>query len=213
MNTMLITPTRRAMHAIAEMVLAGPQYRASGTIRLMVTATGFRTVAAPDLVVDGVDLIADGRRIAVSGRSCVDLAATVGVQAAPPDGVYHDGSGVDAAEVLHLDPDAAAWIQHCWAEGALALTRLDPDQQPILWPEHFDVGILSNGNGFGVSPGDSYLPEPYAYVNPGAPRTGAYWNAPFGSARAMRELDGGHADAVLPYFVEGRRRAGMDPPR
>jgi hypothetical protein len=203
--------TRRALHAVAELVLAGPQHRASGHIRLTVTATGFRTFAEPDLRVDGVDLVAAGQRLPIDGRSCADLAAAAGVQVGGPDGVYHDGGDTDPEQVLKLDPDAAEWIERCWAAGADALARLDPRQEPILWPEHFDVGIESAGVGYGVSPGDRYLDEPYAYVNPGAARSGEFWNAPFGAARPMRDLNSGSSDAVLAFFLDARRRAGGDP--
>jgi len=201
-------PTRRALHAVAELVLAGPQHRSSGHIRLTVTPTGFRTFAGPDVRVDGTDLVTAGQRVPIDGRTCAELAAAAGVRAGDPDGLYHDGSGASADQVLSLDTAAAEWLERCWAAGADALTRLDPQQEPILWPEHFDVGIESAGVGYGVSPGDKFFDEPYAYVNPGEPRTGEFWNVPFGAARRMRDLDGGRADAVLSFFVEGRRRAG-----
>src|SRR5690348_9464874 len=109
--------TRRSLHAVAELVLAGPQHRRSQTIRLLVTSTGFRTFTLPELSVDGVDLVGNGRRITITGRSCAELAAEVGVDAGPPEGVYHDGSGVAADELLQLDPDDARWIEQCWAAG------------------------------------------------------------------------------------------------
>ena len=43
-----MTATRRALHGVAEYLLAGPQYRASGTIRLRVSDGGFATVAEPE---------------------------------------------------------------------------------------------------------------------------------------------------------------------
>jgi hypothetical protein len=110
--------------------------------------------------------------------------------------------------VLSLDPDAVRWLEHCWVQGAAALSELDSTQQPVLWPEHLDVGILSDEVGYGVSPGDGYLPEPYAYVNPGPARTGGYWNAPFGAATPMRELDDGRVDVVVAYFRRGRSESG-----
>jgi len=202
--------TRRALHAVAELVLAGPQHRTSGTIRLAVTPSGFRTVAAPDLAVEGVDLLVAGERIPLAGRSCEELAATAGVAAGAPRGVYGDHSDIGPAEPLSLDPDAAAWLERCWTAGATALAGLDPACQPVLWPEHFDVGILTaEGKGFGVSPGDAAIPEPYAYVSPASPRTGTFWNAPFGAARPMREL----GDGLLAFFTEGRARADSDPAR
>jgi hypothetical protein len=146
--------------------------------------------------------------VPIDGRTCADLAAAAGALVGVPDGVYHDGGDASPEQVLNLDPDAAEWIERCWAAGADALTRLDPGQEPILWPEHFDVGIESAGIGYGVSPGDRHVDEPYAYVNPGAARSGEFWNTPFGAARPMRDLDGGNSGAVLAFFVEGRLRAG-----
>ena len=42
-----VVATRRSLHAVAERVLAGPQYRAAGTIRLRVTPGGFGTPRFP----------------------------------------------------------------------------------------------------------------------------------------------------------------------
>ncbi len=212
MNHESLETTRRSLHAVAELLLAGPQHRRSRTIRLLVNPGGFRTVATPDLRVDATDLIAGERRVAISGRTCAELAEAVGVDVGAPEAVYHDGSGVGPDEVLHLDPDTARWIEECWAVGDTAMRRLAPNEQPILWPEHFDVGILVEGTGYGVSPGDKFVPEPYAYVSPRSPRTGAFWHAPFGAARPMRELDNAHPDAVLAFLTEARRRADTDPP-
>jgi hypothetical protein len=201
-------PTRRALHAVAELVLAGPQHRRTGEIRLTVTATGFRTFAEPVLAVDGADLISGTDRIAIAGRTCADLAAAAGVDVGAPVGLYGDGSGVRPDEVLDLDSADARWLETCWAAGDAALRRLAPEEQPILWPEHFDVGILHRGVSFGVSPGDSSVLEPYAYVGRPAGSTDPFWNYPFGAARTMRELADGSPDAVLAFFVEGAEHVG-----
>jgi hypothetical protein len=207
----VVETTRRALHAVAELILAGPQYRTSGTIRLVVTATGFRTVAAPNLRVDGVDLVDGDLRTPISGHTALELATVVGVEAGAPEGLYHDGSGAAPTDVLTVDPDDAALLRRCWSAGAEALDRLGTGETPILWPEHFDVGIFSLGTGYGVSPGDGFLAEPYAYVTPA--RVGAFWNAPFGAARPIRDLGKADADAILAYFTEGRDRAAVDPAR
>jgi hypothetical protein len=65
--------------------------------------------------------------------------------------------------------------------------------------------------GYGVSPGNKFVAEPYAYVNPPSARAGGFWNTPFG-ARPMRELDDAGPDAVLAFFAEARRRSEEDPP-
>ena len=49
--------TRRSLHGVAELVLAGPQYAASQSIRLCVTPGGFGTVTTPDLRVEGLELV------------------------------------------------------------------------------------------------------------------------------------------------------------
>jgi hypothetical protein len=202
-----LAATRRSLHAVAELVLAGPQYRRHRTIKLQVTPGGFGTVADPQVRVDGVHLVAGDRRWSIAGRSCADLASMLGLQASPLKDVYRDVTDVAETDRLDLDPAAAQWLAQCWAAGDEAMRRLAPDETPILWPEHFDVGIRLDDINFGASPGDTHINEPYAYVGPPTPRTGAFWNQPFGAARPMREL--GHADPtqVLAFFTEGRRHA------
>jgi hypothetical protein len=76
----------------------------------------------------------------------------------------------------------------------------------VLWPEHFDVSILVDDINFGVSPGDGFSAEPYAYVGVTSPPAGdRFWNAPFGAAAPLRDLSG--APAVSGFFTEGRERA------
>ena len=67
--------------------------------------------------------------------------------------------------------------------------------------------VEAGGAGYGVCPGDHHFPEPYAYVLPPKPQTGPFWNAPFGAARLMRDLDNARPDAVLAFFTEGRGHA------
>jgi hypothetical protein len=38
------------------------------------------------------------------------------------------------------------------------------------------------------------------------PRTEPFWNAPFGAARTMRDLDNASPEAVHAFLVEGRSR-------
>jgi len=113
--------------------------------------------------------------------------------------------------VAWLDPAATALIEDAWRLGHRALRRLS-GQQPVVWPEHLDVAITLDRVNFGVSPGDSYLEQPYAYVGPHTPRAGDFWNAPFGAARTLTELaswrgPGDGADAVLAFFSQGQALA------
>lgn len=76
--------------------------------------------------------------------------------------------------------------------------------QPVLWPEHFDVGVTLDEVNYGVSPGDDFVGVPYAYVGAHAPEKhrGEFWNAPFGAARELSMFEG--VDDVLAFFMQGR---------
>ena len=69
----VLVATRRALHGVAELVLAGPQYAACGTIKIRVVEGGIGTTRAPDL------------RIVGSAHPLVSPAARpTGPQHAPP---------------------------------------------------------------------------------------------------------------------------------
>lgn len=209
MEQRTLDATRRSLHVVAELLVAGPQYAESGDIRLRVVPGGFGTVTAPDLRVEATDLVtADGRH-PITG-SVGELAAAAGLQPRPLDDVYSDVTGADPGEELAVDADAANEILFGFERGDAALRALAPDEEPVLWPEHFDIGVSVGEVNFGVSPGDGHLAEPYAYVGPWAPRRGEFWNTPFGAARPLREL--ADADAVERFFREGARLAATDPP-
>lgn len=197
--------TRRALHGIAELLLAGPQHRAEGTIRLRITPGGFGTVAGRELRVEGEHLVAGDTRVPLAGRSYAELAAELGVEVGAPSGLYGDGSGVEPGDPIILNPATARTIAEAFALGDAALRQLAPDAVPVLWPEHFDVGITLSEVNYGVSPGDGYLAEPYAYVGPHQPRRGAFWNAPFGATRPIAAL--ADVPGALGFFREGRDRA------
>ena len=185
--------TRRSWHGLAELVLAGPQHRRSGTIRLRIVEGGFATVKDPQLSVVG-DRVGD---VAVEGLTFAEVAARLGVDVGAPEGVYGDGSGVQADESITV-PDAAA-LGAAFNRGDAALRLFAPDQTPVLWPEHFDVGVTVGECNYGVSLGDSAIDEPYAYVGPWTPRTGPFWTEPFGAARRLRDLDD-----IAAFFAEGQ---------
>jgi hypothetical protein len=198
--------TRRSLHGLAELVLAGPQHRASGTIRLRVTDAGFATVAAPDLhVTAGALILSDGRHVPLAGRTLAEVAADAGVEPGAPHDLYPDGSGAEPGDKLVLD-DATA-ILSGFTAGEAALRALSADVPPVLWPEHFDLGISLDEVNYGVSAGDTAIDEPYAYVGPWKPRTGDFWNVPFGAAHPLRELPD-----LLAFFKEGRQRS-LDAPQ
>jgi hypothetical protein len=208
-----VPATRRALHGVAELLLAGPQYRATGTMRLAVRPGGFGTVRPHgDVVsaaVDGTDLV-----VVRDAELRLPLVGTYGSVAAAADltpggldGAYADTSGLGRADAVAVDPAAAAVLAGAWASGDAALRALTGrgGPEPVLWPEHFDVAVTLDAVNYGVSPGDAGLPEPYAYVGLHEPPQGPFWNASFGAARPLRDL-GGEA-GVLAFFAEGRALA------
>ena len=200
----LIT-TRRALHGVAELVIAGPQYALHGDIRLRVVPGGFAG-AASGVRVEGTELVWDGGRIPLGG-SCRDLARAAGLTAGAP-GMYSDGSGVGPDDELSFDPDAVAVLLGWFERGDAALRAFAPDEEPVLWPEHFDVGYPLDEVNYGVSPGDDWYAAPYAYVGPWTHRDGAFWNASFGAARPATDLP--DTDAVVAFFAQGRSAAASD---
>jgi len=223
MDEYTLGATRRSLHGIAETLLAGPEHRATGRIRLRVAPGGFSTLDLPGqpsrIAVEGLDLAVhrgtDIRRVPLHG-TYADLGRAAGLDAGPPVGVYHDGSGVGLDDEITLDPAATRTIVEAFAIGDGALRQLAQAHdasgdggEPILWPEHFDVGVTLGEVNFGVSPGDAGIGEPYAYVGPWKRRVGDFWDQPYGSARTIREL--GDADAVLSYLESGWTRAALDP--
>lgn len=58
---------------------------------------------------------------------------------------------------------------------------------------------------YGVSPGDGFLDRPYAYVGPHQPRSGPFWNAPFGAVLPVRETS--DIAALAEFFALGARKA------
>jgi len=197
--------TRRSWHAVGELVLAGPQHRRSGTIRLRVVPGGFATTREPALSVDTADLVAGAARIGIDGRTCAELAAATGLDVGPPLGLYQDGSPIPEHDVLTVDTAAAAVLADAFDTGDAALRQFAPTEMPVLWPEHFDVAIRVDEVDYGVSLGDSYVDEPYAYIGPWQATMGEFWNAPFGAARTLREL--ADVDTVVAFFAKGQRLA------
>jgi hypothetical protein len=199
--------TRRSLHGVAELVLAGPQYRATGKLRLAVVPGGFATTLTPRLRVDGPWVAGpEGATAAIHGHTPRAIGAELGVVAGRPEGAYAGGSGVAPDETLALEPDQVDVVMQALALGHDALTAFAADESPVLWPEHFDVAIRVHGLNFGVSPGDGFIEEPYAYVGAASPPAGdTFWNAPFGAAVPLRELP--DALSVTGFFAEGRERA------
>lgn len=200
-----LVATRNSLHALAELVLAGPQHALTGRIILTVKPGGFGTVLEPDLVIEGAELVTPaGRRISLDGRTIAAVAQDAGVVPHALDDVYSDGPGLDEHHVLTVDARAAAEILDAFSRADAALAEFAPDESRALWPEHFDVGVSRNEVNYGVSAGDSFLQVPYAYVGPWSRDglDGPFWNAPFGAARPVAEIED-----LVAFFAEGEALA------
>lgn len=202
--------TRRQLRGIAESLIAGPQHRAAGTIRLAVRPDGFAGTALT-LAVHGADFAWQDGSAALTGP-VEAIAAAAGVDYGPPVGLYDVVDPMPIDTVLSIDPAAAEVLHRSLYAGGFALTQVLPDGHPVLWPEHFDVACSTDEATYGVCAGDDFHPMPYAYVAPSNPSTasdpGGFWNAPFGAARP---LDLGHgvdelAADVAAFLADGASR-------
>jgi hypothetical protein len=195
--------TRRSLHGVAELLLAGPQHAACQKITLRALPGGFGTTRTPDLRVEGTTVVAGDRRAEIDGRTPRELGDELGIEPHGLGHVYHDGSGVGLDDVLRVDADAARRLADAYAIGDAALRAFAPAETPVLWPEHFDIGISVDEVNYGVSPGDSSLAVPYMYVGPWTPPpVDDFWTQPFGAARELAPT----ADEVVAFFAEGRDR-------
>jgi hypothetical protein len=199
-------PTRDALHALAEQVVAAVYFDATTHIGLRPTPRGFGTPVFGDrerVRVDGTGLVHEqsGTERRTEITTLRDAATFAGVAlGAPP--VYKAATALDPDTPLGIDHDAALVLADWYALGNALLHDLRTEQsdQPStemqLWPEHFDLAcdIGDEGAGtratYGASPGDALIPEPYLYVGPWKPerRTGLLAAYPFGGVLRYEEM-------------------------
>ncbi len=203
MDERTFAETRRSVHGLAELVLAGPRYRSTGQLRLRVLPDGIGAWDQPGPRFAGGELIEGRTRVRVDGLTFEEAAHHLGLEPSALDDVYHDGPDVAPWETIRIDASALRVLEQAFAVGNAALAAFRPDVERVLWPEHFDVAITAEKVNYGVSPGDAFHALPYAYVGPHEPRSGAFWNAPFGASRALADLGG--VGAVTAFFHEGER--------
>jgi hypothetical protein len=212
MTPSALAQTRESWHRVAEHVLAAGQFATAGTIRLHPRPGGFATVVG----VDGRQLAVDADRLVVddgSGERATtlttlrDVAAFAGVTPGLR-GSYTPATAADLDAPLPVDVDAARLLASWYALGDAGLRRfaeeLGTPQEPVLWPEHLDVGIALDAVNYGCSPGDAAIGEPYLYVGPpdGPPSSDEYWNAPFGAAATAERIR--TTDDAVGFFHHGR---------
>jgi hypothetical protein len=206
--------TRRALHAVAEQVLAASRYATEGRIGLAAVPDGFGTPTFGDnsrievqidelVVVNGDDV---RREKLTTLRRAGELA---GVEPkAPP--VYPAATAYDPDRPLDIDSDAARAVAEWFALVDAALRRVSADlTEPsaiTLWPEHFDLALTAAEVNYGGSPGDDGHVEPYLYVGPFArplpAGDDAFWNEAFGASLPRAAVP--DVDAAVAYFRRGR---------
>ena len=204
------TETRRCLHGLAELVLAGPRFRQTGDLRLRVRPEGIGTWESPVVSLAGGELVTADSKVPLDGLTISEVASRAGLEASPLDDVYSDGPQVAPSETVRLDRASVQVVEEAFRLGERALHEFRPEAERTLWPEHFDVATTVDGVNYGVSPGDGYLDRPYAYVGPHHSVTGDFWNAPFGAARLVSEL--ADVAAIAAFFREGARLAAETRP-
>jgi hypothetical protein len=213
--------TRESLHALAEHVLCAARHRSTGRIGLEVVDGGFATPPFGDdhrtIGVEGTELVlhAGGQERRAPITTLRAAGELVGIEPGAPSSVFKPTTPCELDAPLIVDADAAQRLADWYALGDKALRRLAieiADDQPsgvTLWPEHFDVGIRAGEVNYGVSPGDSQVPEPYLYVGPTGldlPATDdAFWNQPFGAAVTWESI--GSVEGALDFFRQGHQHA------
>lgn len=223
MDTETLVATRQTLHALAEHLLAGDLARRTGKIGLRVTPGGF---GQPEI------LEADGRRrMRVDGTALVvlrgdherwhalttaaDLAAFAEADLGAPADAFEPETTLDAGAGLVVDAAAARALAGWFDLVARALEEVRRGRAPEapsvvqLWPEHFDVACTISEVNLGGSPGDAAHPEPYLYVGPWTPRTGAFWNEPWGASISWHEVP--DVAAAVAFLESGLREATTGP--
>lgn len=210
LSTDLLTSTRKALHALAESAMAGPQHRESGTIRLRVLPGSIETVAAPQVRLTATSITGPGGGASLLGAtSLLAVGAATGVGAGIPVDLYGDHAELGADDRLSVDTDSATALLEWLSVGAAGLMTFAPDEQPVLWPEHFDLAITLDEVNYGVSPGDGFSAAPYAYVGPHTPVDDPFFDVPFGAARTWDQVP--DAQSLVAFFSEGRDKARARP--
>jgi hypothetical protein len=226
--------SRQALHRVAAHVLAQRRHEVTGRFGLRATPGGFGTpqFGDPDheetLRVAGPLLVREHRDgagphtdvVALDEATLGDLAAGAGVDLDPGFRVGTDTPDLgDVTAPLRIGVTAAQLVGDVLTVGAVALDRtlaeLGAEAAPSvaqLWPEHFDLGLDVAVGGsranLGLSLGDHYHDEPYAYVGPwGAERPGdaAYWNVGFGALLGYDGFatTGDPVDVIVAFFHRG----------
>ena len=207
MSQQHLETTRRSLHGIAELVLAGPQYDTCQSIRLQVTPGGFGTVADPDLRVDGLDLVSPTARLPLGG-TFARLARAAGVEARALRDVYADGPAAPPRTRWWSTPTPPWWS---WTRSPAVTPPCahSPRTSSRCSGPSTSMSGSHSPRSTTVSPRRRPRAEPSAYVGPWAKREGAFWNQDFGAMRLLREIP--DVDSLVAFFHDGATRAAADP--
>ena len=196
--------TRRALHAVAEHVLAPARHRANEKIGLRFTRHGFGT---PFFGADQQVRVEAGELVVVQGTTgqrspittLADAARRAGLeQPGAPTDVFTPTTSVDPDETLAIDRPSAQALGDWFGFSASVLEQLRSESDDAsllqLWPEHFDLAVdlgdeaAGRRANFGASPGDEGHPEPYLYVGPWVAQSGDFWNESWGAGLSYQRL-------------------------
>ena len=187
--------TRRALHCVAEHVVAKARYVDDGEIRLTAFPGGFATpplhggrrvrVDGHDTAIDDLDVSRRARLTTV--REAADF---VGVEPGFPTELYAPATPFLPDEPLNVDTNSANALAAWYGFTAAVLDGFAKEiadakpSQLILWPEHFDQAFYTEDEqeswraNYGASPGDDSHREPYLYVGPWQTTVAdPFWNA------------------------------------
>lgn len=195
--------TRAGLHALACYVLSPAHKARTGRIGLRPVDEGFGT---PPLR-DGSRVVVHGNRLGPQPGELFEIttlraaAERLGVALSPDPGVGKDlpvyEPDVDLAVETSASLALGAWYELGQRTLDLLRDRVPTTSTAQLWPEHFDLAVtvaLDGGRlvNAGFSAGDTFDPDPYAYVGPHKTEdlVGPYWNAPFGAALCHVDLVG-----------------------
>ena len=190
--------TRASLQAVAEHVIVPVRHAATGRIGLRWTKGGFGTPFLPGNRQVRVEhgRLFDGER-GTTPTSIGQAAAFLGVTPGLPDGTYAAATEFSPDAPLAVDPGAAGALGDWFGFTVSLLEQIRCEalpatqpSRPQMWPEHFDLALELAGLkvNLGGSPGDADHPAPYLYVGPWEPRTGPFWNEPFGASLAYSDL-------------------------
>ncbi|HEX2384282.1 MAG TPA: hypothetical protein VHI95_16680 [Acidimicrobiales bacterium] len=211
--------TRDSLHMLACYVVAPARKARTGRIGLRPTGEGFGTPPFDD----GSRIVVRGDRLAVDPGEEVAIttlragASFLGVELSSDPGVGTELPPFRPDRDLQVDVNASHAVGKWYRIGQSVLDQLSGRlgeraakiSEAQLWPEHFDLAVTVESArakkvNVGVSPGDSFVDEPYVYVGPQDldGLDGGYWNAPFGAFLTYSSMEEDEQAASALDFID-----------